>query len=84
MNDVILISYNPFARESEIFICKNGKSRSVAISSDLDDLAKKVISLAYENEIFSVKSKAPYETSFEIKQLINEYDSLKKITVEGI
>jgi hypothetical protein len=87
-NDAIIINYDPFAMESSISIYRNGKQQYDTVSSNLDDLAKRLIGLTHQQDIYSVKVRMPLATTTELKRLISEYElneySENKIDVEGI
>lgn len=84
----IIINYDPFAMESRVSIYKDGKQERVSIHSNVNDLANEIIKIAYDNNIYEVKTHAPFAFTSEIAKQIHEFEqaqySQKKITVEGI
>lgn len=61
---------------------------SVRVSSDITDLAEILTELAYNNDIYNIKVRAPYAVTSEITRQIAKIESStyseNKIKVEGI
>lgn len=88
MNNALIVSYDPFAMESRVSVMTDGHQEQVNVCSNISDLASKLITLAYSNNIYNIKVHGPFAILAEIKRTINEYEhnvySENKITVEGI
>lgn len=89
LNDSLIINYDPFSQDSTVYISKeDGQKKSMTISSDISGLAEALIGLAYGQNIYSIKIRAPFaitnEISRQIIQTENTLYSENKIKVEGI
>ncbi len=86
--DVIIISYDPFAAESRVNIFKNGIQKNIKVHSNINDLVGEIIATAYGEGIFSVKTHAPFAFTSEIARRVHEQEknkfSVQKIKVEGL
>lgn len=86
--NVIVIDYDPFAMESRVYLMRDEQRDYCVVHSDLNSLASEVIGLAYANNIYEVKTRAPFAVSAELRRQIKEQEttlySNNKITVEGI
>lgn len=74
--------------ESRINIYKDGRQERISIHSDVNDLVNEIIRIAYDNDIYEVKTHAPFAFTSEIAKQVHKFEqaeySQKKITVEGI
>lgn len=87
-NDVVIIDYDPFAMESRVSICKEGKREHVTVYSTIDELTNGIIGLAYQHNIYDIKIHGPFAIACEIRKEVNRSEqnqySQNKIKVEGI
>ncbi len=84
----IVLDYNPFVRESKIYIVRDGEQEFSQIVSNKDDIINTIIDLAYENNIYNVFISAPNFIANGFSQDINEYErnqySYNRIKIEVI
>lgn len=85
MSDALVIHYDPFSLESQVYICRDDSQQQTVIDSNISEFAKNIGLLADATNIFSIKIDAPSHVIEEIKQQLNTTNYTKqKIEVEGI
>lgn len=86
--NAIIVNYDPFAMESRVNIYKDGMQEHIVVHSDVEALANEIINIAYAQNIYEVKTHAPFAFTSEIAKRVHELEQLqysqKKILVEGI
>ncbi len=87
--NVIIVNHNLFTLESKVSIIKEDEyQEQVSICSEVDKLAEELVSLAHENDIYSIKVNAIPAVADEIRRAVEEDEknvySCNKITVDGI
>lgn len=88
MNEAIVVSYDPFTLESRATIIHGDSSEQQVVSSNVEELSRRLVALAYQYNIYDIKTHAPLAVTTEVKRRIAEYEnnvySENKIQVEGI
>ncbi len=88
MTDALVIDYDVFARESRLYVMKDGKRSTCRVASDINTLASDVIGLAQQTGIYNVKVHAPFAFIGEINRQIKKLEATtyaeNKISVEGL
>ena len=86
--EVIIVEYDPFARESRIGVLKGGHKEYTQVLSSIEDMTDKILSLAYERKIYEVKIHGPFNIVAEIEKNISQAEaelySNNKITIGEI
>lgn len=75
MIDAIVISYDPFAKESRVMIMKDGMKTQVNVCSSLSELETEIMSLSYKYNIYVVKFHAPSMIIEEMSNRIKAIDA---------
>lgn len=88
MTDTIIIDYEVFSQESHLYVMKNGQRALHSVATDIRTLAKELIVISQETQIYNVKVRAPLafmsEISRQVKQLEMTTYAENKITIEGL
>ena len=88
IENAIVVSHDPFAMESRVSIFTGGNQEQVSVCSEIEELAEKLIALAYQYNTYTVKIHAPFATTNEIKRIVERNEkslySNNKINIEGI
>ena len=79
---MIVIHYEPFSKNSWVWVYQDDSQWQTVIDSNLSEFAKNISSLVDTTNIFSVKLNAPSKIVKEIKQQLAEIN--EKIELEGI
>lgn len=80
--NMIVILYDLFSRNSQVWVYQDDSQQQTIIDSNLSEFAKNINSLVDITNIFSVKLSAPFKVVKEIKQQLAEIN--EKIELEGI
>lgn len=72
--DMILIDFDPFAKESRIIVIENGQRGFVNVSSDINELAKQIPTYCEQYKLFNVKFHAPVNAFYELKHQLEEIE----------
>lgn len=83
INDTIIVDYDPFAMESRVSVCKEGKRAQYSVASSLEELVDSLGKLADEHNVYSVKANAPYATIGEIARQASAIYTKNKLNIEG-
>lgn len=75
IENALIVEYDPFSSESRITICKDGKRSYANAHSTIDDLARGIMALAYENNIFDVKVHGPFQIERKLDEVVRCYES---------
>lgn len=87
MLNAIIIDHNPFDFKSKASIYKNGIQEQIDVFSDIDNLSQAILGIAYNNDLFEVKTNASANFISELSKAISKYEfaqySNNKIKIEG-
>ena len=72
--DMILIDFDPFAKESRIIVIENGQRGFVSVSSDINELAKQIPAYCEQYKQYNVKFHAPVNAFYELKRQLEEVE----------
>ena len=67
IEDMLLIDYDPFAKESRVINVSDGARSFVTVSSDISELAKQLPALCQEYSQYNVRFHAPINAFYELK-----------------
>lgn len=88
MNNAIIVNYDPFTLESRATIINGDEHEIQIVSSNVEELSRSLVILAYKHDIYNIKTHAPLAVTTEVKRRVNEFEnnaySANKITIEGI
>lgn len=86
--NALLVEYDPFAMESRVSVYKDEGREQVTVCSDINELVSQLATIAYDNDVYSVKFNGPFAVTKELERAIQEYEknlySSNKIVIEGI
>ena len=74
IEDMILIDYDPFAKESRIIVVENGQRSFMAVSSDINSLARELPSYCDQYNQYNVRFHAPVNAFYELKRQLAEIE----------
>lgn len=75
----IVVSYDPFAKESRVMIMGDGGKTQVDVCSNLDELITQIMDLAYKYDIYDIKFHAPPMIVEEVSNRIKTLDTNFKV-----
>lgn len=88
MNNAIIVSYDPFARESRVSIVAENSKTQVNVCSSLEELTVELIKLSYGHDIYEIKLHAPPAIIEEIEGRITKAErniyAVNRINIEEI
>ena len=74
IEDMFLIDFDPFAKESRVIIVKDGIRSFVSVSSDINALAHQLPVYCDENNLYNVRFHAPVNAFYELKRQLEDVD----------
>lgn len=72
--DTIIIDYDPFAMESIVSICQEGKREQTNVFSSIEELVDGIIRLAYEHNVYNVKMNGPFAIASEVNKMVKQLE----------
>lgn len=88
MTNALVIDYDAFAKESRLYVMKDGKRSECRVASDINSLASEIVAMSQQTGIYNVKVNAPFafigEINRQVKQLEATTYAENKISVEGL
>lgn len=86
--NVIIVDYDPFTMESRVNVYKNDMQEHITVCSNTNTLASEIINIAYAQDIYEIKTHAPFAFTSEIARQIHEKEnnmySAQKINIQGL
>lgn len=86
IEDMLLIDYDPFARDSRIIVVQNEQRSMLTACSDLPELTQALIGYTEQFNLYNVRMHAPLNTFYEFKRQLEQAEkdvySENKITLE--
>ena len=74
IEDMLLIDFDPFAKESRIINISNGTRSFVTVSSDINELAEQLPIFCQDFNQYKVRFHAPINAFYELKRQLDEVE----------